>query len=177
MNHQDHVNLLKNGIPKSSGIWADFGSGRGAFTLALAELIGPMGDIYSIDKNQASLQQQKKSMDARFPDVTVHYISADFTKSLEVPPLDGLVIANALHYLRQKDKTIQTLKGYLRPAGRFLVVEYNTDRGNQWVPHPFSYGTWEALAQRNGLVHTRLLATRPSRFLGEIYSAVSFQPE
>jgi ubiquinone/menaquinone biosynthesis C-methylase UbiE len=177
MDHHDHVNLLRNGIPEAGGIWADFGSGRGAFTLALAELIGPLGEIYSIDKNQASLQQQKRSMATRFPDVTVHYVRADFTNSLELPRLDGLVIANALHYLRHKDEAIQMLKGYLRPAGRFLVVEYNTDRGNQWVPHPFSYGTWESLARRNGLDHTQLLATRPSRFLGEIYSAVSFRPE
>jgi hypothetical protein len=37
-----------------------------------------------------------------------------------------------------------------------------------------SYPTWEALAAANGFVATRLLATQPSRFLREIYSALSY---
>lgn len=47
------------------------------------------------------------------------------------------------------------------------------------VLHPFPSSTfsWEKLARRNGLVNTQLLATVPSRFLGQIYSAISFWPE
>ena len=52
MNHNDHVNLLRKGIPEKGGLWADLGSGTGAFTLALADLIGSTGHIYSIDKDQ-----------------------------------------------------------------------------------------------------------------------------
>ncbi len=46
MNHDDHVALLRGGIAQPGGVWADFGSGTGAFTLALAELIGPTGVIH-----------------------------------------------------------------------------------------------------------------------------------
>lgn len=176
MDHQDHVCLLEKGIPIQGGVWADFGSGRGAFTLALADVLGPSGQIISIDKDRGALRQQERSLATHFPGVSVRYEKADFKKHLELPPLDGLVVANALHYLRDKNKTIQLLMSYLRPSGRFLVVEYNTDRGNVWVPHPFSYPTWLALAQRNGLTDTELLATVPSRFLGEFYSAVSLAP-
>ena len=35
MNHRDHVNLLRRGVPEPGGVWADLGSGAGAFTLAL----------------------------------------------------------------------------------------------------------------------------------------------
>jgi hypothetical protein len=55
-----------------------------------------------------------------------------------------------------------------------LMVEYNTDRGNMWVPYPFSYSTWERMSRECGFDHTELLATYPSRFLHEIYSAVSW---
>jgi ubiquinone/menaquinone biosynthesis C-methylase UbiE len=176
MDHQDHVRLLEKGIPKAGGVWADFGSGQGAFTLALAEVLGPAGQIISIDKDRGALRQQGRSMATHFPDVSVRYMEADFKKPIELPPLDGLVVANALHYLREKNKTIQLLMSYLRPSGRFLVVEYNTDRGNVWVPHPFSYPTWLELARRYGLTDTAILATVPSSFLGEIYSAVSRAP-
>jgi hypothetical protein len=63
----------------------------------------------------------------------------------------------------------------LHPGGRFLLVEYNVDRSTPWVPYPLSYPTWEALAEKSGFTSTRLLATRPSRLLGEIYSALSFK--
>ena len=107
MDHHDHVNLLRKGVPETGGVWADFGSGRGAFTLALAELIGPNSTIYSVDKDKGALRQQERSITDRFPKVKATYLKADFTKPVDLPPLDGLVVANALHYLRYKDKTIQ----------------------------------------------------------------------
>ncbi len=82
-------------------------------------------------------------------------------------------MANSLHFVREKNTVVQLIRSYLRPGGRLILVEYNTDRGNMWVPYPLSYSTWETLAQQNGFTSTRLLATRPSRFLGEMYSAVS----
>ncbi len=112
-------------------------------------------------------------MRARFPGTTVHYIAADFTRPVELPPLDGLVMANSLHYQRNKGPVLQLVRGYLKPGGRLILVEYNTDHGNPWVPHPISYPTWEDLARRNGFDSTQLLATVPSRFLREIYSALS----
>lgn len=176
MDHQDHVYLLSKGIPDTGGIWADFGSGNGAFTLALAELIGPEGLIYSIDKNQGSLVQQQRILERLYPDTTVHYLRADFSRPLDIPPLDGLVTANALHFHKQKDQTISLLQGYLKPGGRFLVVEYDADKGNHWVPYPFSYRTWQRLARQNGLQRTELLATVPSSFLGKFYAALSYAP-
>ena len=174
MNHADHVALLKDGIPRPGGVWADFGSGRGAFTLALAALIRPDGVIYSVDKDSRALQSQKQGMCTRIHDYKVHYLNLDYTKPLDLPLLDGVVMANALHFQRNKKRVLQVVKGYLRPAGRLIVVEYNVDRGNFWVPHPISYGSWELLANRNGFTETRLLAKRPSSFLGEFYSALSF---
>lgn len=176
MDHQDHVNLLQPGISEPGGIWADFGSGRGAFTLALADLVGPEGMIFSVDKSQSALNQQQHSFRIRFPKVEVRYLKADFTRPLNLPPLDGLVVANALHFLKDKEITVALLRDYLRPAGRFIVVEYNTDRGNHWVPYPFSYPTWQGIARRNGLQKTELLTTAPSSFLGEFYAAVSCIP-
>ena len=174
MNHEDHVYLLRSGVPGVGGTWADLGSGRGAFTLALADLIGPTGHIYSVDKDQRALRDQESAMSAQFPLSNVRYIVADFSKPLDLPPLDGVVMANSLHFLRKKDETLQLVRGYLKPGGRLLLVEYNADRGNMWVPYPLSYGTWEKLARQNGFTTTRLLATRPSRVMADIYSAISY---
>ncbi len=174
MNHQDHVYLLQKGVPGPGGAWADLGSGSGAFTLALADLIGPTGQIYSVDRDGGALREQERAMRASFPAATVHYITADFTRRLDLPLLDGIVMANSLHFIRHKDPVLQLIRSYLRPGGRLILVEYNADRGNMWVPHPLSYGTWETLASQNGFTQTQLLARVPSRFFGEIYSALSF---
>jgi SAM-dependent methyltransferase len=171
--HSDHVDLLRDGIPGPGGVWADLGSGTGAFTLALADLLGPGGRIYSVDRNRAAVKRQERRMGARFPETEVIYAVADFTERLDLPPLDGVVMANSLHFLPDKAPTLQLVRSYLRPGGRLILVEYNADRGNRWVPYPLSYPTWEVLARRNGFVRTALLRTRPSHFLRQIYSALS----
>ncbi len=173
MDHKDHVDLLRAGIPGPGGLWADLGSGTGAFTLALADLLGPGAQIYSVDKDAGALAVQERRLRARFPDVTVHYVLADYTSRLELPPLEGIVMANALHFQGEKDSVLRLVRSYLRPRGRFILVEYDSDRGNPWVPYPLSYRTWHELARRSGFVGTKLLATVPSRFLGRIYAALS----
>lgn len=173
MNHDDHLALLRPGIADgaTAGPWADLGSGEGAFTLALADLLGPGAEIYSVDRDRRALRQQETALRARFPQTTLHPLVADFTQPLDLPPLAGVVMANSLHFIRHKDSVLDLVRRYLRPTGRLLLVEYNTDRGNVWAPHPLSYPTWEKLARRHRFT-TRLLVTRPSRFLGAIYSAV-----
>jgi ubiquinone/menaquinone biosynthesis C-methylase UbiE len=175
MNHGDHVELLRSGVPASGGAWADLGSGTGAFTLALAELVGPNARIYSVDKDQAGLRRQAESMRSRFPSAVVVYLTADFTRPLDLPALDGIVMANALHFVKPglKLDVLKRVKGYLKPGGRLLLVEYNVDAGNLWVPYPLSYKSWEPLTRLAGFAGTRLLAVRPSSFLREIYSALS----
>ena len=60
MDHRDHVNLLRGGVQTPAGLWADFGSGAGAFTLALAELLGDGAQIISIDKDAGALRAQER---------------------------------------------------------------------------------------------------------------------
>ncbi|MDQ6907643.1 MAG: class I SAM-dependent methyltransferase [Chloroflexota bacterium] len=180
MNHNDHVMLLRDGVarhddPSEPPVWADYGSGGGAFTLALADLLGDGAVIHSVDRDRGALTAQERAMRARFPATIVRYHQNDFTLPLNLPPLDGIVIANALHFVRESEKlpVVRRLRASLRPGGRLILVEYDADRGNHWVPYPLSYPTWATLASAAGFATTRLLASVPSRFLGSIYSAVS----
>ena len=100
MTHEDHLYLLRGGIPGPGGVWADLDSGTGAFMLALADLLGAEGEIYSADKDCRALGEQVRGMQLRFPNQEVHYIVADFTCPLDLPPLKGIITANSLHYRR-----------------------------------------------------------------------------
>ncbi len=161
MNHDDHVRLLRDAVPAVPGIWADLGSGSGAFTLALADILGPSGRIVSVDRDGGALREQERALHDRFPNVAVEVRQADFTAGLELPALDGLLMANSLHFVRDKPPA-------LRPLLRSVA-----DRGYPWVPFPLSFETWRAMAGDLGLEGTRLSGRVPSRFLGAIYSAVS----
>jgi len=174
MNHADHVALIRDGVRGAGSEWADLGSGEGAFTLALADLLGPGATIHSVDRSHGALRRQQHIMSERFPAAGVRYLEADFTRPLDIPPLDGIVMANSLHFVRAKEKALPHIAGLLRPGARLVLVEYDDDHGNSWVPHPISFRTWEKLSARSGLVGTRLLHRLPSRFLGHIYSALSF---
>jgi ubiquinone/menaquinone biosynthesis C-methylase UbiE len=175
MEHAEHVNLLCHGIPGPGGVWADFGSGAGAFTLALADLIQPTGMIFSIDRDGSALQTQDRQMKLLFPEVHVHYRRTNYTHPIDLPPLDGIIAANTLHFLQDKTPVLNLFYAYLKPAGRMILVEYNIEDGNYAVPYPLPYPTWERLARHAGFAVTQLLATRPSRFLREIYSALSIK--
>lgn len=177
MDHADHVRLLAAALRQDEGgTWADLGAGEGAFTLALADLIGPHGVIHAIDRDGAALAELRAASVSSVPHATIRAQVADFSRPLELRDLDGIVMANSLHFTDDKLPLLARVRRYLRPGGRFILVEYDSDRGNQWVPHPLTFDTWRDLAHEAGFVETRKLATVPSRFLRQIYSALSLAP-
>jgi ubiquinone/menaquinone biosynthesis C-methylase UbiE len=175
MDHGDHVRLLRQGVLGGGKSWADLGSGEGAFTLALADLLGPTGSIHTVDRDSRALRVQVRALRDAFPYISVTPLVADFTLPLELPPLDGIVMANSLHFERDKLAVLRLVEGYLRTAGRLVLVEYDTDHGNPWVPFPVSFRSWATVAAEAGFRETQRLASVPSRFLGSIYSALSFR--
>jgi len=174
MDHADHVRLLAGGVRQNEGgTWADLGAGSGAFTLALADLIGPHGVIHAVDRDRGALAELRSSFVSAVPQAEVRTHVADFTRRLELADLDGVVMANSLHFVDDKIPVVALVRGYLRSGGRLLVVEYDSDHGNPYVPHPMTFETWRSLAAEAGFVDTRRLASVPSRFLRQIYSALS----
>ena len=167
MDHADLVGLLKPAVTARGGSWADLGAGEGAFTLALADLLGPEAHITAVDKDARALRAIGRGIETRV---------ADFTRPLDLRELDGVVMANSLHFVRNKRPVLLAVRAMLKPGAPLVVVEYSTDRGNPWVPHPFSFETWKSMAADAGLVGTALLATVPSRYFGAMYSAVSRRP-
>jgi ubiquinone/menaquinone biosynthesis C-methylase UbiE len=176
MDHNDHVELLRPADLTPGASWADLGAGSGAFTLALRELLGISADIYAVDRDRGRLAELERAHRARFDSsVNLHLISADFTRVLDLPPLDGALMANSLHFFRDKEKVLRRVGSFLKPDGILLLVEYNVDRGNPWVPHPLSFETFRELVPRAGFSEPRLLAKHPSSFLREFYSAVTYK--
>ena len=191
MDHADHVRLLRQGVldarqaignPDESGtagvigVWADLGAGAGAFTLALADLLPGGSTMHAVDKDRSALAENERAY-ARFargrqlPALRTHV--GDFTADLELPPVDGIVMANSLHFVKDKAPVLARVRGLLKPGAPLLLVEYDTDEGNRWVPYPLAFETWRRVAVANGFSEPRQLAIHPSRFLRGIYSALA----
>ena len=189
MDHADHVRLLRDGVvaaredirypneiadPDEIGVWADLGAGAGAFTLALADLLPAGSTIHAVDKDKGALAENERAY-ARFargrelPVLQTH--AADFTRGVSLPPLDGIVMANSLHFVKDKAPVLARVRALLKPNAPLILVEYDADSGNPWVPYPLSFETWRKIAEANGFAQPRLLDTEPSRFLRRIYSA------
>ncbi|MFT4041206.1 MAG: class I SAM-dependent methyltransferase, partial [Thermomicrobiales bacterium] len=135
MNHADHVRLIAPGVPAGAGgRWAEMGAGTGAFTLALRDIAGPEAEIIAIDRAAGDLRALERAMTRAFPGTQLETRRADFTRPLDVTPLDGILAANSLHYAPDQAALLRRWRGSLRPGGRLIVVEYDTDQGNQWVP-------------------------------------------
>ncbi|TMD98140.1 MAG: class I SAM-dependent methyltransferase [Chloroflexi bacterium] len=165
MKHDDLVDLIRDGVAgERGGRWADLGAGEGAFTRALADLLGPEASIVAVDRDASALRGLGGNIETRV---------ADFTRPLDLHDLDGVLMANSLHFVRDKQPVLESVRRMITPGGRLIVVEYGADRGNPWVPYPFVYARWEKIAAQAGFRKTRLLKTVPSRWLGSMYSAVS----
>src|SRR5690348_13016244 len=125
MQHSEHVNLIKKAFHETGGVWADLGSGDGAFTLALRDLAGTGVKIYSIDSDATRLSRQKEIFEKQFPYTNIQYVVKDFTEDLDLPKLDGILMANSLHYVQDQVSFLTQLKQtYLKPHGKLVLVEY-----------------------------------------------------
>ena len=176
MDHNDHVALIRAGVEGADGRWLELGAGEGAFTLALADVLGTGGEIVAIDRDRRALEVARDRLAARFPGLRLERFAGDFTRDLPRGPFDGVLAANSLHFLRDRRAVLAAIREVLAPAGRLVIVEYDADRGNPWVPHPFSFETWRREARAAGFDEPRFLHRVPSRFLGAIYGAVTTRP-
>lgn len=149
--------------------WADLGCGSGLFTLALASLLPPASTVYAIDRYPSIRSQLTPNQ------VSIQPKKADFAKqNLPTLDLDGILMANSLHYVKDKPALLRILRTFnLRPQHAFLIIEYDTDRPSPiWMPYPVSFTSLQTLFHAAGYSTIIRLADRPSIYnRNAIYSA------
>jgi trans-aconitate methyltransferase len=151
------------------GNWADLGSGKGVFTKALASLLPEGSRIFAIDTDGQALEKIPPG-DA----VSISTIQADFTRPLPLPKLNGLLMANSIHYVNDKKNFLQQVKQYLHPGGRLLMVEYDMTRGNPWVPYPLGFSAMQELLAASGFSAPEKIGERRSVYnRSTMYSCIS----
>jgi hypothetical protein len=82
-------------------------------------------------------------------------VEADFTRpfalgGLEKGALDGMLSANALHFVRDAESVLPQLAAWLRPGGRVVLIEYDRRPASRWVPYPIPIERLPTLAAAAG---------------------------
>lgn len=161
MHLQDAIQFITHPdfVITNKKIWADLGCGTGTFTLALASLLDNSSTIYAVDADASAL--------SRIPDTyhqtKIEKIRADFVNdALPVDTLDGLLMANSLHFVKNKEAFLEKLKPSLRTDASLLIIEYESKVPNVWVPYPIDFQSLKSLFGRSGYSDISKLNTRAS---------------
>ncbi len=105
---------------------ADFGSGSGHYTLAVAQIVTE-GRVYAVDI-QKELLSRLKSDTAKAGISNVDIIWGDIDEKdgsrLSSATLDMVILANVLFQIEHRQKVAEEIKRVLKPKGKTLVVDW-----------------------------------------------------
>jgi ubiquinone/menaquinone biosynthesis C-methylase UbiE len=172
MELKNAIQLITKGVQPDGGpqVWADLGAGSGLFSQALSALLPGNSVIHAVDKSYKAGQQIQSQKQSN----TILLSKKDFTvPALDLALCDGLLMANSLHFVEDKLSFLRQIKSVLQPGGRIIIVEYDTDTANQWVPWPISCKNLQQFVSSASLGRLQKLAEEKSRYQsGGIYSAL-----
>ena len=169
MTHDEAMALIEAGVPRRGETWADLGAGTGVFTRALADLLGADGVVHALDWDARVMRLESVGRTAQAP---VHAHRGDFARPLALAPVDGILMANALHFAADHERVLRNVLAALRGGGTFLLVEYDLARGTPWIPHPIPRARLDRLAAAVGLESVDDVGRVRSRYgARDIYAA------
>lgn len=174
MDNQQRTTLLRTADPAPGEAWADLGCGDGTLSRILAEIIGPAGSLLLVDKDAAAIERLRR-VSRTWSDENPAYTfrSEQITELGPLPPLEGILLANVLHYVPGPSEVLRTVSRALKPGGRLLVIEYDRSDPNTWVPHPIPTAALPEIARQAGITPFYVRARVPSDYGRVIYAAVS----
>jgi len=162
MEIHEAIDLIRFTLTKEQiQIWADLGCGSGLFTRALASLLPEGSWIHAIDTDEKTIREIPDSYNG----VRIEKSILDFTSnSIVFNQMDGIMMANSLHYVKEKEPFLKRMLESLKIDGYFLLVDYDMRRVNRWVPYPLQIASAEQLFLYCGAQSFKLLNKRKSVF-------------
>jgi hypothetical protein len=135
--------------------------------MALAQLLAAGSTIRAVDRDHRALA----GIPDHYDGVEVRKIVGDLNDAgLSLPTVDGILIANTLHFIRQQKDLLTRL---LSVTDCILIVEYERFLPNPSGPYPVGFQKFRKLCSRIGVQRVERFGTRPSQFGGTMYSALA----
>jgi len=136
----DPVARLVAGIAGESrhalGEVLDIGTGRGQIPILLLEL-GRVTRANGVDWDAAKIEAAREAAgeNADLPELEARFVRGD-AREAEFEPADTVLLIDLLHYFTpaEQDSILERAAAAVRPGGRLLVREADTERGwRSWV--------------------------------------------
>lgn len=175
MEIKDAIQLITHAhfSTKNKKVWIDLGCGTGTFTLALASILEEESIIYAIDSNGSALKQ----LPSTYNKVIIEKLVLDFVSAdLPIHQINGVLIANSLHYVKDKESFLTNLKSHLINDACFLIIEYDSNASNTWVPYPIDFQSLKGLFSKVGNKSITKLNSRASVYGNRQMYAALIQP-
>ena len=130
-------NVLQLGLREGMKV-ADLGVGTGAYSLALAGIVGDEGRVYAIDIQEDMLKHVSSAALLRGYR-TIEAIWGNIEKAggtkLRDHTLDAVVLSNVLFQIANKEAVIAEIKRIVKSGGKLLVIDWAGSYDGMG-PHP-----------------------------------------
>ncbi len=124
-------NVLEFGVQPGMKV-ADFGSGSGAYVLALAERMSNSGHIYAIDIQRDLLRRIQAEATARgYKNVEIIWNDLERPKGSHIADhhLDLVLISNLLFQVEDKSSLFNEARRVLKQGGHLVVIDWSESFG------------------------------------------------
>jgi len=111
---------------------ADFGSGSGAYVLAMAERLGNTGHVYAIDVQRDLLRRIHTEAQKRgYKNVEIVWsdLEKEHASKLAEHSVDLVLISNLLFQLEDKSAPLGEAWRILKPGGKLAVIDWSDSFG------------------------------------------------
>jgi len=102
---------------------ADVGAGSGFFSFRLSPRVGPAGKVFAQDIDTSVLEELRDAARNGGFDNIETIVGAPDDPRLPEASLDGVLIVNAYHEMREHEAMLAGIRRALRPGARLVVVD------------------------------------------------------
>lgn len=124
-------NAYKLGFKEGMKV-ADFGSGSGAYTLVLADVVGTTGTVYAVDVQRDLLTRiQNDAVQRGRENVEIVWADIESVGGVGIKDglLDGVLLSNTLFQVEDKISVVKEAWRVLKPGGILSVIDWSDSFG------------------------------------------------
>jgi ubiquinone/menaquinone biosynthesis C-methylase UbiE len=102
---------------------ADVGAGSGFFTFRLSPRVGPRGRVLAVDIDARVLRELRETAEREGFDNIETIVSQPDDPLLAEQSVDGILVVNAYHEMREYEAMLAGFRRALRPGGRLVILD------------------------------------------------------
>lgn len=100
--------------------------GSGWLCYKLAEILKGDGEVVGIDVSENAIRKATEGL-REFPFSNITFRVEDVHNIEYTNQFDYVISINAIHHFTDRGEVFKRVKGSLKPGGKFLVIDYNSD--------------------------------------------------